>query len=370
MKKNKSEKIKVFLQFPWGISDSQYYKNLIEYPPENVVYITDQKSTGMITSKRRFFFMKFLKRSVRNIIKKSGLIILNAHKTNSSKEYDLIHCAHCLSSNDSPWVADFESFWQMWVYPRDTIKGRKKVSKILCKENCKKIIAWTEEAKKEIVTRFPEIKDKLEIVYHGVPVQKFRKQKSKQINLLFIGRYFYEKGGLHALEVLDRITRKHENVRGVFISPVPKKILEKYSENKKIEFYDLVPHKKIIDEIYPKSDILIYPGYSDTFGFLFTEALSFGIPVITAEGFGRKELVEEGKTGFIVNTNGKIDSHNIGENEEKIIKDMTKKTEILISNRGLRNKMSKECLKCISDGKFSIKQRNEKLKKIYENALR
>ena len=44
-------------------------------------------------------------------------------------------------------------------------------------------------------------------------------------------------------------------------------------------------------EIFPQSDIFIYPGYSDTFGFALIEALASGTPIITIDGFARKDIV-------------------------------------------------------------------------------
>ena len=54
-------------------------------------------------------------------------------------------------------------------------------------------------------------------------------------------------------------------------------------------------------KMYEKTDIFVYPGYTDTFGFSILEAMSFGIPIVTLDGFARKEIVEDGKTGFLVN---------------------------------------------------------------------
>jgi len=185
--------------------------------------------------------------------------------------------------------------------------------------------------------------------------------------LLFTGRYFFQKGGLHALEVMDRLTKKYKNVRAIFISDVPKKILDKYSKNKKIEFSGLVSFEKIIKEIYPKSDIYVYPGYTDSLGFTFIEAQACGIPVVTVDGYARKEVVQDGKTGFIIPLKEEIDYNKL---DEYIIKKLEEKVSLLIENKKLREKMALEGKKIIKDGKFSIKERNKKLKRIYEEAIK
>lgn len=354
--------MKIYLQYPWKFPDSPYYKYLIDNPPKGVEYLNAKNQKGVITNKNKFLFSNKLKRFIRGTLKKLNLSIPNAHKS-PDEDYDIIHCAHCLSKNrNKPWVADFEGVWQMFVGKKD----RGKVEKILKENDCKKIMAWTEHTKNRIVKEFPEIKDKIEIVYPAVPSKNLkRKRAGGKINLIFSGRYFYSKGGFHALGAIDRLTREHENVYGIFNSEVPKEILRKYSKNKKIKFYGLIPQEKLF-ELYEKSNILIYPGYSDSFGFAYLEAMSFGIPVITVNGFARKEIVEEGKTGFVIE---KPDNLNIKDINGVLVNNLIEKSSKLIKNKNLREKMSKNCFRKIKSGKFSIKERNKKLKRIYREAL-
>ena len=367
------EKIKVYLQYPWKFPDSPYYKYLTEYPPKNIKYLNVKNQKGAITKKKKFFFSTHLKR-IRHYANKLKLPFPNTHLTKKG-DYDLIHCAHCLSKNrDAPWVADIESYWQFWLSGRRTKLGEKWAGKILLRKNCKKIIAWTNLVRGDIIKIFPNIQNKIEVVYPAVSVQKapksIRKIKDKEINLLFIGRYFYGKGGMHALEAIDKLTKLRKNVKGLVISLVPKEVLNRYSKNKKIKFIDIVPQEKLIKEIYPSSDIFIYPGYSDTFGFSMLEAMSFGIPTITVEGDVKDEIIDDGKTGFIVSSGNTSYRENIKNYNKEIIEGIVKKALKLIDDEKLRGKMMKNCIKTIKEDKFSIKQRNEKLERIYKEALK
>ena len=365
--------MKVYLQYPWRFPDSPYYKYLIESPPEGVEYLNVSKQKGVITKKKFFWFSNFLKRTIRRLVNLFRIPILNAHHTPHKERYDLIHCAHCLSLNKTKWVADLESLWQLWVNGTEgkTKSGLRKARKILSRPNCKKIIAWTERTKREFVKYFPEIERKVEVVYPGIPIPKVKERKNnKEITLLFVGRYFYEKGGLDVLRTFDFLTKKYKNVECLVVSETPEKIKERYSQNPKIKFFGLMPQEELYEKIYSKTDIFVYPGYSDTFGFAMTEAMSFGIPVVSVEGKSRKEIVEEGKTGFVVERPSHYSVKEIEFREkEDIIKNLIEKTSLLIEDKTQRNKMSEECRKLIKEGKFSIKQRNMKLKKIYEEIL-
>ena len=102
--------------------------------------------------------------------------------------------------------------------------------------------------------------------------------------------------------------------------------------------------------------------------------MSFGIPIVSVDKDYRKEIIAEGKTGFLVkipkNTNWQeMYSKLIRVQNGEMVNKLAKATEKLIENPKLLKKMSKNCLKEIKDGKFSIKERNKKLKRIYEEAL-
>ena len=77
-----------------------------------------------------------------------------------------------------------------------------------------------------------------------------------RINIIFSGRYFYSKGGLHALEAIDQLTKKYPNVYGVINSDIPEKVLKEYSKNKKIEFHGLIPQNELF-ELYKKFSSLL-----------------------------------------------------------------------------------------------------------------
>lgn len=366
------KKIKVWLQYPWSFPDSPYYKYLLDTPPENIQYMNIQKQKGAITSWKKFKFMNKLKNLIREI-----LYILKRPNIVRTKNncYDIIHCAHCLSNNKIPWIVDFEKYWNLASSGElaRSKEGKKIIKKFLKSLHCKKIIPWTNAAKDSLtkILGDKEIEKKIEVVCPAIPLPNIKRKKtSKTKTLLFIGRYFYAKGGLHVLEAFDILTKKYSNINCIFVSEVPKDILNKYRSNNKIKFYNLVPQEILFKKIYPKSDIFVYPGYSDTFGFALIEAMSFGIPIVTVNGFARDEIISHGKNGFIVPRNKEISLVDLQKSDNKITQELVDKTVKLIKNVKLLKKMSKAARKEIESGKFSINQRNKKLKRIYEEALK
>ena len=49
-----------------------------------------------------------------------------------------------------------------------------------------------------------------------------------------------------------------------------------------------------------RADVLVLPSRNDSYGMVVAEALASGTPVLVSEMVGAKDLVSEGKTGWIV----------------------------------------------------------------------
>jgi len=134
----------------------------------------------------------------------------------------------------------------------------------------------------------------------------------------------------------------------------------------------LMPQEKLF-KLMARADLFLYPSAIDTFGFSLLEAMSFGLPIITINTEftkSREEIVENEKTGLIFDVNEKVNYKEITSVEEMIIKKLVENVERLITEKDLMKRMSKNCLEEIKNGKFSIKERNKKLKIIYDEAMK
>lgn len=68
---------------------------------------------------------------------------------------------------------------------------------------------------------------------------------------------------------------------------------------KRIVFTGPIAQKHLIDQ-YHKADILVNPSFSESFGMSLAEAMACGKPVVASRVGGMKYIVEEGKTGYLV----------------------------------------------------------------------
>ena len=62
-----------------------------------------------------------------------------------------------------------------------------------------------------------------------------------------------------------------------------------------------------LPDVMNQFDVLVTPSeWEETFGFTVLEGLSYGVPVIVSDKVGAKDLIVEGKNGFIVSGEKKV----------------------------------------------------------------
>ncbi|MCK5212099.1 glycosyltransferase family 4 protein [Candidatus Parcubacteria bacterium] len=144
----------------------------------------------------------------------------------------------------------------------------------------------------------------------------------------FIGKLIYHKGIKFFLDLMPLINKKRKNITFLIIGDGP---LKKYcrnfiKQNKKLN----IKHINFIDPkdmplIYDASDVVVRPTLMPGVDRVVLETLSASKPIITSKIKGANEIIEDGKTGFLV------DIQNKAEWVERIVQ--------LMDNKELRSKM-------------------------------
>jgi glycosyltransferase involved in cell wall biosynthesis len=195
---------------------------------------------------------------------------------------------------------------------------------------------------------------KIKVIYPGLPPQKIKERKDKNIiNILFIGIWFERKGGPLLLEAFNILFKKFPNLRLTIIGPIPKDL-----ETCSLPIFqkDFVPRRELFNTFFPNADILVLvPPKAEGYGFVVEEAASFGIPAVVSRVYALPEIVEDGETGFVV--------------ESGSVADLVEKLEILITDEKLRQKFGKAALAKFEKD-FSIEKSNQKLLEVYQIAIK
>jgi spore coat protein SA len=156
--------------------------------------------------------------------------------------------------------------------------------------------------------------------------------------LLYVGRLVEIKGVHHILEAMPEIIQADPSIRLIIAgSPFGHRAyadhLKKLAESVRdyVVFTSFIPNDKI-HELFQLSDILLVPSaQKEAFGLVNLEAMSTGTPVIATKSGGIPEIIEHGKTGYL------IDPFNIRQ-------DLTKHILELLSSPLKLKRMGKKCV--------------------------
>ena len=301
---------------------------------------------------------------------------------------DLLHYVQFIPkkapSDDTPYVIDFEHSISLTDFVNNEKFFNERVKPFLMSKNCKGIIPMTNAAeltlKKDFGDDYSKIKDKIKVIYPAIKSYKNLKNKQNdKMTFLFVGNHVYRKGLHELLEAFIKIPKGKASL--VVISDAPKALSEKFSQENIQYLLPEFSHQEILDNFFSKADVFVMPTHRDTFGMVFLDAMSCETPVIATRQFAIPEIVEDCKTGFLL----EIEKHYLRENpvysyemekemmqpEEKLIDSLYDKMMYCINNPKEVKKMGESAKDLFKnpDGKFSIERRNRLLKGVYEKAL-
>lgn len=161
------------------------------------------------------------------------------------------------------------------------------------------------------------------------------------INCVYIGQIYAPKGIHFLLEAIGIIEDEFPNIRLYIVGD---HIIEEYKDYKNdlvkiIEQYGM--SKNIIFtgwredalEIISLMDILVHPSLHEGFGRAVLEGMALGKPVIVSKVGGLREIIEDGKNGFLVEPG----------NPQMI----AGKLRLLLRDKALREKLGKEARRTV-----------------------
>lgn len=145
----------------------------------------------------------------------------------------------------------------------------------------------------------------------GVNINKFNfKPYSNNgiIKFVFISRVMKEKGIDYYLEAAEYIKKNYENVEFHvcgFCEQNYEHVLKKYEKENIINYHGMISDvSKFLEEI----SCVVHPTYyPEGMSNVLLESCSSGRPIITTNRSGCKEIIEDGKNGFIIGTHSKQD---------------------------------------------------------------
>jgi glycosyltransferase involved in cell wall biosynthesis len=235
-------------------------------------------------------------------------------------------------------------------------KVKQKIYKILL-NNVDVFIAPSKNSKKNFKKQ-DFINSEVINIYNGIKLLKYYEIKILK-KILYIGRLSKEKGVEYLLNAIPLILKKQPKVRCDIVGDGPERerlesLVKKLKLSKNVKFLGKIAYEKI-EECYRKSTVVVIPSICpDTLPQVCLEAMSVGRPVIGSNIGGIPEMIDNGKTGYLVKPK---DPKQIS---EKVIK--------LFKNQKLLKIMGKRAH--IKSAQFSIEEHINNLEKLYGKILK
>jgi glycosyltransferase involved in cell wall biosynthesis len=233
-----------------------------------------------------------------------------------------------------------------------------------------KIIAVSDNTKKDLIEQYHIKKEKIKTVYNGINHLEFKKvldekqlnefKKLNKINYkyaLFVGRNSANKNIENILLSFSQVNYVFPELRLIFIGDDLNKDKKKLKLIKKLNITSKIINFKSVKSselnlFYNCAEFLIFPSKYEGFGLPALEAMSCGCPVITSNKGALSEIVD--------NAAIKVNSNSV----EEIKKAMME----IISNKQLRENLVKNGLN--RSHKFSWEKCAEEVLKEYNSLIK
>ena len=276
---------------------------------------------------------------------KQGKILKEAIRRYNSEKFDLIH-AHSLFTNGFvaknlseamgiPYIVavrnrEVNTFFRYMIHLRNT--GRKIMT------DAEKVIFISEPNRDMVLNQYTptllreSIKNKTRVIGNGIDdfwlknrYRKNRRFDREELKLLSVGQMIGVKNHLTTAKTAEILIQRGFNVNLTVVGEEQdERILRKLREYPFVRYLPPVPKEELL-EIYREADIFVLPSITETFGLVYPEAMSQGLPIIYSRGQGFDGQFEEGTVGF------HTESRNAGEIADRIV-DITRNYEEISRN--------------------------------------
>ena len=153
----------------------------------------------------------------------------------------------------------------------------------------------------------------LHVNYENTPVEGLKEKYGYQLNdkvLLFIGRLIDEKQPVRMIDILAELRKKDAAYKllmvgtGELNATVEARIKELDLQDT-VQMVERIPNSDIW-ELYRLADSFVNLNQQEIFGMAILEAMYYGCKVVAWNAPGPNLIIENGKSGWIADSNGKI----------------------------------------------------------------
>lgn len=206
-------------------------------------------------------------------------------------------------------------------------------------------------------------RERIRVIPNGVDLREFPpspapRSSSEDVTVLFVGRCYSRQKGLEylirAIALLAPMRKPCLRIVGEDWGGVSE--LQALSRSlgieQQLEFTGRVSRADVI-QAYASADVFVLPSLFEPFGIVLLEAMAAGLPIVASRVGGIPDVVEDGKTGILV--------------EPRNAQALSRAIEILITDAPLRNRMGEEGRRRAAT--YSWDEVVPRIREVYEEAI-
>jgi len=222
------------------------------------------------------------------------------------------------------------------------------------------------ESMKEILIRDYGLRDSYTVIPTGLDLEPYHRADGKALRdregwqadkiLVSTGRLAQEKNWPVLLQAAQQVYRQHPELRVVLIGDGPDRsaletLVSELGMTERVTFTGTLPFQDVI--VYLKAaDIFAFASITETQGMVTMEALAAGLPIVAVDGTGTRDIIDDGKQGFLVPNEAEALAKSINE---------------LFDSPAMMKKFQRNALKKAKT--FDLKDQATKLIEVYQQAI-
>lgn len=187
------------------------------------------------------------------------------------------------------------------------LSGLKKIIKQKCLSKTDQIIAISLDNFGQISQYGESVKKRLNIVHNGIELDKFLDNHDKVslpvqhggLVITCIAELHERKGQKYLIRAFKKLQVEMPKLHLMLVGTGPDEanLKSRYADVPNLHF---LGWRDDIPQILNSSDIFVLPSLREAFGLVVIEAMASGVTVIVTDNGGAKDIIEHGKSGFLV----------------------------------------------------------------------